>query len=82
MLKLHCLGIAFADALAQRLGLEWCAVEDKYGRDPALRWAGTSIVTFPLTTISKRVERGETIEVRALFDHACATLEGLRSRGA
>src|SRR5215467_9146276 len=35
-LKLQCLGVTFGDALAQNLGLTWVAVEDQYGRDPAL----------------------------------------------
>ncbi|TWT17018.1 DUF3806 domain-containing protein, partial [Luteimonas marina] len=35
-LKLQCLGITFGDALAQHMGLDWVAVEDEYGRDPAL----------------------------------------------
>ena len=34
--KLQCLGIALGDALAQELGMRWVAVEDEYGRDPAL----------------------------------------------
>lgn len=78
---LQCLGITFGDALAQKLGLEWCAVEDEYDRDPALTLEGTSIVVFPLTTISKRVERGEVVDVVALFEQACSTVERLRSEG-
>jgi hypothetical protein len=80
-LKLQCLGITFGDALGQKLGLEWCAVEDEYGRDPAMKMEGTSIVVFPLTTISKRVERGEAVDIVALFDQACSTIERLRSEG-
>lgn len=34
--KWQCLGITFGDALAQQLGLTWVAVEDEYGRDPAI----------------------------------------------
>src|SRR6476646_11374654 len=52
--KLQSLGVTFGDALAQELGLAWVAVEDEHGRDPALRDPGTSIVAFPMTTISKR----------------------------
>ena len=48
--ELQCLGIAFGDALVQRLGLAWVAVEDEYGRDPALHLQGTSILIFPLTS--------------------------------
>ena len=77
--KLQCLGITFGDALAQRLGLVWVAVEDEHGRDPALRDEDTSIVTFPMTTISKRVERGEAVDVRRLFDMACQSITRLRA---
>jgi hypothetical protein len=46
-------------------------VEDEYGRDPALRLPGTTIMTFPLTMISKRLERGESIDVKELFQGVC-----------
>jgi Domain of unknown function (DUF3806) len=80
--KLQSLGIAFGDALAQRLGLRWVTVEDEYGRDPALKLDGTSIVTFPLTAISKRAERGERIDVYALFESACSRIEQAARDGA
>jgi hypothetical protein len=77
--KLQSLGITFGDALAQELGLIWVAVEDEHGRDPALRDQGTSIVIFPMTTLSKRIERGETVDVCALFGAACQSVARLRS---
>ena len=80
-LKLQCLGVTFGDALAQRLGLAWVAVEDDYGRDPALALDGTSVRAFPLTSISKRIERGEEVEVYRLFEDACRTIERLRREG-
>lgn len=76
--KLQCLGVTFGDALAQKLGLVWVAVEDDYGRDPALTLEGTSVRVFPLTSISKRIERGEEVDVYGLFEDACATLERLQ----
>ena len=81
-LKLQCLGVTFGDALAQRLGLAWMAVEDSQGRDPALIVEGTSIVLFPLTSISKRIERGEQVVIDDLFEGACATIERLRADAA
>jgi hypothetical protein len=81
-LKLQCLGVTFGDALAQRLGLTWVAVEDQYGRDPALIFNGTSILIFPLTSISKRIERGEEVEIHGLFEDACSTIERLRRESA
>ena len=80
--KLQSLGIAFGDALAQRLGLRWVTVEDEYGRDPALKLDGTSVVTFPLTAISKRAERGERIDVYALFESACSSIGQAARDGA
>lgn len=73
--KLQSLGITFGDVLVQELGLLWVAVEDDYGRDPALIVQGTTIIFFPLTTISKRIERGETVHVREMFESFRAWLE-------
>ena len=72
--KLQSLGIAFGDALAQKLMLDWVTVNDEYGRAPALRWPGTSILSFPMTMISKRVEDGEPVDVHALFEGICGQL--------
>ena len=80
-LKLQCLGVTFGDALVQKLGLSWVAVEDEHGRDPALTLEGTSLRVFPLTSISQRVERGEEVEVHELFEGACRTIERLRNEG-
>ena len=80
-LRLQCLGVTFGDALTQKLGMTWVAVEDQYGRDPALILHGTSILMFPLTSISKRIERGEEVDVYGLFEDACSTIERLRREG-
>lgn len=77
--KLQCLGVAFGDALAQELGLRWVTVEDEDGTDPALIYDGQSIVVFPLTSISKRIERGETVDVYNLFGKACKTILGAKN---
>ncbi len=69
-LKLQCLGITFGDALAQELGMTWVVVEDEYGRDPALTFADSTVLAFPLTSLSKRVERGEVVNVYELFSAA------------
>ncbi|NSX55964.1 DUF3806 domain-containing protein [Parasulfitobacter algicola] len=66
--ELQCMGIVLGDALVQQHGFEWVAVEDDFGRDPALRVERTSVLLFPLTMISKRVERGEIVDVFDLFN--------------
>ncbi len=78
--KLQCLGITFGDALVQQMGLEWVTVVDRRGRDPALRDRQTGTLVFPLTSISKRVEQGQVVEVVDLFIAACDKIEELRRR--
>ena len=79
--KLQCLGIALGDAFVQKLGLTWVMVEDDYGRDPAVRVAGSNLL-FPLTMISKRIERGEEVDVYAIFEGVCAHAQRMRGTGA
>lgn len=66
--ELQCMGIVLGDAFVQELGMEWVTVKDEHGTDPAVRRPGTTTIIFPLTMISKRLERGETIDVFELFN--------------
>lgn len=66
--ELQCMGIVLGDALAQQHGFEWVLVEDDFGRDPALRFPQTTVLLFPLTMISKRIEQGEAFDVFDLFN--------------
>jgi hypothetical protein len=74
-LELQSMGIILGDAIVQEMGWLWRMVEDEYGRDPCVKVPGSSMVLFPLTMISKRVERGETVDVFALFNMAVADVE-------
>ena len=65
--ELQCLGVAFGDVLASELPLRWVMVTDEYGTDPTLRYKDTSIQINALTMISKRVERGEDVDVAAML---------------
>ena len=77
--EMQCLGIVLGDAFVQQCKWLWRMVEDEHGRDPCLKVNGSSVILFPMTMISKRIERGETVDVFALFDqaiaHAIATTE-------
>jgi hypothetical protein len=72
--KLQSLGITLGDALVQELGMRWVAVEDEHGRDPAIELPGTTVIVFPLTMISKRIERGEEVNVLELFKGICSKI--------
>jgi hypothetical protein len=79
--ELQCLGIVLGDAFVQELKMEWVMVEDQYGRDPAVRLPGTSMILFPLTMISKRIERGEKVDVFELFNGVAAQLDDIKRLG-
>jgi hypothetical protein len=79
--ELQSLGIVLGDAFVQDLKMEWVMVEDEHGRDPAVRLPGTNIILFPLTMISKRIERGEKVEVFDLFNGVAAKVKEIQRRG-
>jgi hypothetical protein len=79
--ELQCLGIVLGDAFVQELKMEWILVEDGSGRDPAVRLPGTSIILYPLTMISKRIERGDKIDVFDMFNSVAARVEEIQKRG-
>lgn len=66
--ELQAMGIVLGDVLVADLGFEWVIVSDEKGRDPAIRYPGSTVMLFPLTMISKRIERGEDVDVRQLYD--------------
>ncbi len=79
--ELQCLGIVLGDAFVLDLGFRWVMVEDAYGIDPALQLKGTTLLLFPLTMISKRVERGEEVDVFDLYNWVSAEMERMKREG-
>lgn len=73
--ELQSLGVAFGDVMASELPLKWVMVTDEYGTDPTLRFKNTTLQINALTMISKRVERGESVDLDHLLQ---ATREYLR----
>ena len=49
-------------------GLSWISYEDEAGISKALRWRDTDNFVFPITFFSKRIQFGETIDVKLLYD--------------
>lgn len=80
--ELQCLGIVLGDAFVQDMGMQWVIVTDEYGTDPALRDPNSrSILLFPLTMISKRIERGEQVDVLDLYNGVANEIEQMRAEG-
>ena len=61
--ELQAMGIVLGDVFVQDMGFHWIMVADEHGRDPAVKFQDTSVILFPLTMISKRIERGEAVDV-------------------
>ena len=79
---LQAFGLAFGRAFLNEFpDYDWWMVEDEYGRDPAIRYKETSLLVFPMTMISKRVEDGEEIDVGELFDGLAKQLAELIQEG-
>ena len=77
---LQSLGIAFGRICCKMIpDLDWAVIEDEYGRDPTLCYRKSSLQINVLTMISKRVERGETPNVRDLFDWVRAKVAELQN---
>jgi hypothetical protein len=79
--ELQCLGIVLGDAFVLELGMEWVMVEDEYGRDPALKMPGSSIILYPLTMISRRIERGEKVEIFEFFNNVLSQIAQIKPQG-
>jgi hypothetical protein len=65
--ELQSLGVAFGDVLASELPLRWAMVTDEYGTDPTLRYKDKVVNINAPTMISKRVERGEVVNLIQLL---------------
>jgi hypothetical protein len=65
--ELQCLGVVLGDVLAAELPLRWVMVTDEYGTDSTLRYKDSTIQVNALTMISKRIERGEDVDVSAML---------------
>ena len=67
-----------ATLCTEKSRMEWIMVEDEYRRDPAIRVPNTTIMLYPMTMISKRLERDETVDVFELFNGLAAQIEELQ----
>jgi hypothetical protein len=68
--QLQALGVVLGDVMAEQLGFSWVIVEDELGRSRALRFGDTDALVFPVTMISKRVERDIRFTVDELYKKA------------
>jgi len=79
---LQALGLAFGKVfIEENADYDWWMVQDEFGRDPAIRYKQSSLLAYPRTMISKRLEVGEPVNVTELFDGLCRKMEELIEKG-
>ena len=81
--ELQSLGVVLGQVLADEVSakLSWVTVTDEWGVDPALRYGTTTLLVFPLTMISKRLEEYRLVNVQELYDNTVTTVAQLAREG-
>jgi uncharacterized protein DUF3806 len=59
---------------------DWWMVDDEWGRDPAIRYNQTSLLLFPLTMISKRLEEGKRVDMKSMYAGLLRKVQQVMSR--
>ena len=49
------------------MNFTWIEVEEENETDPALLLSDTILILFPMTMISKRIERGESFDIYEFY---------------
>lgn len=71
-------GIAFGAILVNEMdGMDWVTVIDGQKEFPALRFAGTELMVYPLSLIWEKVRRGEICDLKAEYARIKAEVEAL-----
>ncbi len=78
--ELQSLGIILGKLFVQNNpDYDWWVVEDEYGKDACLRYKETSLIIFPQTMISKRIEDGEELDITVFYEMLKQDLEQIKS---
>lgn len=78
--ELQCLGIALGQVFAAETPLRWVTMQDEHGRDPALEYPGMTVMIFPMTMISKRIEDGREVNLADLFAGVMESVKEMKDR--
>jgi hypothetical protein len=76
--ELQCLGAVLGQVFAANTPLKWVVVEGPFGRDLALQYPNTTVIVFPMTMISKRVEDGRDVDLVPLYRTVAAQVEKMK----
>ena len=79
--ELTAFGTVFGDLLGDALHMQWICYTDEEGTDLALRYGGSTIVSFPRSMIIKRIENDEEIDLQHLFNEIAKKLQEMIASG-
>jgi len=75
--ELQCMGVILGDIFVLENNFRWVIAEDHYGRTPAIVHNNEQLTFFPVTMISKRIERGEKVDIVKLYRKLCNQINSL-----
>lgn len=79
--RLQAMGVVLGDIYAHEFGMHWVVYEDEKGKSRALQLGTSNDALFPVTMISRRVETGAHVDVRAVYEKGAGIIkahQGLR----
>ncbi|MBC3833143.1 DUF3806 domain-containing protein [Undibacterium amnicola] len=78
--ELESLGIVFGKVFVNATAnYDWWIMEDEYGKDVCIRYKETSLLIFPQTMLSKRIEDGAVLNVIDLFHSIRQELDRIKN---
>ncbi len=78
--ELESLGIVFGKVFVNATAnYDWWVMEDEYGKDVCIRYKETSLLIFPQTMLSKRIEDGAVLNVIDLFNDIRQELDRIKN---
>lgn len=77
--SLECLGVVFGRVMVNNnSGLDWWAVEDKYGRDVVIRYKETTLQISIKQILGKRLHKGDSVNVKSFYDSLLSDFEDIK----
>ena len=71
-------GVAFGAILVNEMdGMDWVTVIDGQKEFPALRFADTDLMVYPLSLVWEKVRRGEACDLKAEYARIRSEVEAL-----
>lgn len=78
--ELESLGIVFGKVFVNATAnYDWWVMEDEHGKDVCIRYKETSLLIFPQTMLSKRIEDGAVLNVIDLFNDIRQELDRIKN---